>query len=102
MAARDTLRTAATEEKASNARRQANDAEAQAERARALLEEAIAQSGRLRAELDKLERESKEEPARTSKSADENANAAKPKKAAPKVKNRGVVKKKEKTNGGAP
>ncbi|MCL2777372.1 MAG: hypothetical protein FWD73_05155 [Polyangiaceae bacterium] len=98
-AASDTLRAASAEEKAAAAARSANDAGAQAERERALLEESITRSGRLRAELDALERKSKEEPARTSKSAskseNESAGAAKPKAAekaneASKAKNRGA------------
>ena len=82
-AARDTLRAANAEENAASTLRSANDAGAQAERERALLEESITRSGRLRAELDALERKSKEEPARTSKSANEivgvGAGATKPK-----------------------
>lgn len=65
-AARDVVRAVEVEARAAAARRSATDAGARAERERALLEEAIAQSGRLRAQLDALERESKEQPARTS------------------------------------
>lgn len=76
-AARETVRAAELEEKAFAARRDATDAGAHADRERALLEEAIAQSGRLRAQLEALERESKEQPARTS-TAGADAGAAKP------------------------
>ncbi|MCL2726649.1 MAG: hypothetical protein FWD69_19690 [Polyangiaceae bacterium] len=86
-AAKGALRAVSAEEKAASVRRSANDAGAQADRERALLEESIAQSGRLRAELDKLERESKEAPARTSKSANEPADAGAPK-ATTKIKDR--------------
>jgi hypothetical protein len=65
-AARDTVRAVDVEDRAASARRSATDAGAQAERERALLEEAIAQSGRVRAQIDALEREGKEQPARTS------------------------------------
>lgn len=65
-AARDVVRAVDVEARAAEARRAATDAGTQAERERALLEEAIAQSGRLRAQLDALEREAKEQPARTS------------------------------------
>ena len=68
-AARDVLRAVDIEEKAEGARRSATDAGIVAERERALLEEGIAQSGRLRAQLDSMERESKEQPARTSAAA---------------------------------
>lgn len=68
-AARDVLRAVDVEERAQAARRAATDAGVVAERERALLEEGIAQSGRLRAELESAERESKEQPARTSKVA---------------------------------
>jgi hypothetical protein len=68
-AARDVLRAVDVEEKAQAARRAATDAGVVAERERALLEEGIAQSGRLRAQLESVERESKEQPARTSAAA---------------------------------
>ncbi|AKV03481.1 hypothetical protein AKJ09_10144 [Labilithrix luteola] len=87
-AARDVVKAAEAEEKAAAARLAATDAGAQADRERALLEESIAQSGRLRAQLEQLERESKEQPAKTSTSANQasDGGAAKPKappKAAP-------------------
>lgn len=66
-AAREVLRAAEIEERAAASRRAASDAGARADRERALLEEAVAQSGRLRAQLEALERESKEQPAKTSK-----------------------------------
>lgn len=65
-AARDIVRAVEVEERAANARRSATDAGVQAERERALLEEAIAQAGRVRAQLETLEREGKEQPAKTS------------------------------------
>lgn len=65
-AAREIVRAVEVEERAANARRSATDAGVQAERERALLEEAIAQAGRVRAQLDTLEREGKEQPAKTS------------------------------------
>ncbi len=68
-AARDVLRAVDVEARAEAARRGATDAGVVAERERALLEEGIAQSGRLRAQLESAERESKEQPARTSKVA---------------------------------
>ncbi len=68
-AARDVVRAAAVEESAAEARRGATDAGALADRERALLEEAIAQSGRLRAQLDAVEHEGKDQPARTSTAA---------------------------------
>ncbi len=68
-AARDVTRAAVVEESAAAARRAAADAGTIADRERALLEEAIAQSGRLRAQIEALERESKEQPARTSTAA---------------------------------
>lgn len=68
-AARDVVRAVDVEERAQAARRNATDAGVVAERERALLEEGIAQSGRLRAQLESAERESKEQPARTSKVA---------------------------------
>ena len=42
-----------------------------AERERALLEEGIAQTGRLRAQVESAERETKEQPARTSAAAND-------------------------------
>ena len=85
-AARDVVRAAETEEKAATLRRNATDAGAIADRERALLEEGIAQSGRLRAQLESLDRESKEQPARTSaQGADAGAaKKAPPPKEAPK------------------
>jgi hypothetical protein len=68
-AARDVLRAVDVEARAEAARRAATDAGVVAERERALLEEGIAQSGRVRAQLESAERESKEQPARTSKVA---------------------------------
>lgn len=68
-AARDVVRAAVVEESGAAARRGATDAGALADRERALLEEAIAQSGRLRAQLDAVERDGKDQPARTSASA---------------------------------
>lgn len=65
-AARDIVRAVEVEERAANARRAATDAGVQADRERALLEEAIAQAGRVRAQLESLEREGKEQPAKTS------------------------------------
>lgn len=89
-AARDVLRAADVEDKAANARRSATDAGAVADRERALLEEGIAQSGRLRAQLEAAERESKEQPARTSAAANEkDAGAAKPKTTPPPAKKDG-------------
>jgi len=80
-AARDVVRAAELEEKAAAARKNATDAGAIADRERALLEEGIAQSGRLRAQLESLDRESKEQPARTSA---QGADAGAPKKPAAK------------------
>ncbi len=68
-AARDVVRAVDVEERAQASRRGATDAGVVAERERALLEEGIAQSGRLKAQLESAERESKEQPARTSKVA---------------------------------
>jgi hypothetical protein len=79
-AARDVLRAVDVEEKAAAARIGATDAGAVADRERALLEEGVAQSGRLRAQLEAAERDSKEQPARTSAQADKDAGAS----AAPK------------------
>ena len=80
-AARDILRAVDVEEKAQAARRAATDAGTVAERERALLEEGIAQSGRLKAQLESTERESKEQPARTSAAANDatDGGAGKPK-----------------------
>jgi hypothetical protein len=77
-AARDVVRAVEVEERAAVARRAATDAGAQAERERALLEEAIAQSGRVRAQLDALERESKEQPARTSMAGAQDGGVTRP------------------------
>lgn len=77
-AARDVARAAVSEEGAATARRDANDAGALADRERALLEEAIAQSGRLRAQMDSLEREGKDQPARTSAAANSDAGTRAP------------------------
>ncbi|MBS2016655.1 MAG: hypothetical protein JST00_27475 [Deltaproteobacteria bacterium] len=70
-AARDVLRAVEVEDRAQAARHAATDAGAIAERERALLEEGIAQSGRLRAQLEAAERESKQQPARTSTQAND-------------------------------
>ncbi len=67
--ARDVLHAVDIEEKAQAARRGATDAGIVAERERALLEEGIARSGRLRAQLESTERDSREQPARTSAAA---------------------------------
>jgi hypothetical protein len=80
-AARDVLRAVDVEERAQAARRAATDAGVLAERERALLEEGIAQSGRLRAQLDTVEKDAKEQPARTSAAAnapDADGGAARP------------------------
>ena len=63
------VRAVEVEEKAQSTRRAATDAGVVAERERALLEEGIAQSGRVRAQLDAVERDAKEQPARTSRAA---------------------------------
>lgn len=83
-AARDVARAAVVEESAAAQRRGATDAGALADRERALLEEAIAQSGRLRAQLDGATRDGKEEPARTSTAAANDAGTRAPAKPAPK------------------
>lgn len=85
-AARDVLRAAEVEEKARVARLGATDAGVLAERERALLEEGMAQSGRLRAQLDAVERDAKEQPARTSAAAnsDLDGGASKPRAVPPK------------------
>jgi hypothetical protein len=77
-AARDVARAAVSEESAATARRDATDAGALADRERALLEEAIAQSGRLRAQMDAIEREGKDQPARTSTAANSDAGTKPP------------------------
>jgi hypothetical protein len=85
-AARDVVRAVEVEEKSQAARRAATDAGVVAERERALLEEGIAQSGRVRAQLDAVERDGKEQPARTSSAAQNDVadgGAAKPR--APKT-----------------
>ena len=74
-AARDVVRAVDVEDKAQAARRAATDAGVVAERERALLEEGIAQTGRLRAQLEGIEREAKEQPARTSAAANDAADA---------------------------
>lgn len=85
-AARDVLRAAEVEEKARVARLGATDAGVLAERERALLEEGMAQSGRLRAQLDAVERDAKEQPARTSAAAnsDLDGGASRPRAVPPK------------------
>lgn len=84
-AARDVVRAASVEEKAQAARRAATDAGVIAERERALLEEGIAQSGRLRAQLESVERDAKEQPARTSAAANApDADGGAPKPRAPR------------------
>ncbi|HSO36890.1 MAG TPA: hypothetical protein VLT33_30395 [Labilithrix sp.] len=84
-AARDVVRAADVEERAQAARRAATDAGLVAERERALLEEGIAQSGRVKAQLEAVERDAKEQPARTSAAAnaDTDGGAARPR--APKT-----------------
>lgn len=77
-AARDVVHATDLEERAQAARRAATDAGVLAERERALLEEGIAQSGRIRALLETVERESKEQPARTSSAANAAGGAPKP------------------------
>lgn len=85
-AARDLLKAVDVEDRAQAARRGATDAGATAERERALLEEGVAQSGRLRAQLEAAERETKQQPARTSTQANDPDSGAKaPSKAAPKA-----------------
>lgn len=64
---RDLVRTTDAEKRSFDARRDSTDAGAHAERERALLEEALAQNGRLRTQLEAIERERKEEPAKTAK-----------------------------------
>lgn len=68
-AARDAVRAAEAERRASEARAGAADAGARAERERALLEEGIAQTGRLRAQLEAVAREAHERPATTNQAA---------------------------------
>lgn len=82
-AARDVIRAVDVEDRAQAARRGATDAGAQAERERALLEEGVAQSGRLRAQLEAAERETKQQPARTSTQANDDAGVKPAPKAAP-------------------
>ena len=91
-AARDVVRAVDVEEKAQTARRSATDAGVVAERERALLEEGIAQSGRVRAQLDSVEREAKEQPARTSSAAnsDVDGGAGKPRPKMPVAKDGGA------------
>lgn len=84
-AARDLLKAVDVEDRAQAARRGATDAGATAERERALLEEGVAQSGRLRAQLEAAERETKQQPARTSTQANDLDSGVKaPSNAAPK------------------
>jgi len=84
-AARDVIRAVDVEDKAHASRRAATDAGVLADRERALLEEGIAQSGRVRAQLETVERESKEQPARTSAAANTDTDAGTPKPKAPKT-----------------
>ncbi len=80
-AAQDLVRAADAEQRAATARLGANDAGAHAERERALVEEGIARTGRLRAELEAVEKQTKEAPARTNlagASADAGAPVPKP------------------------
>lgn len=84
-AARDVVRAVDVEDKAQAARRAATDAGVSAERERALLEEGIAQSGRLRAQLDAVEKESKEQPARTSAAANADTDGGAPRPKGPKT-----------------
>src|SRR5690349_8665167 len=87
-AARDIVRAVDVEERAAEARRAATDAGVQAERERALLEEAIAQAGRVRAQIESLEREGKEQPAKTSlQGADGGVSAPKTKPSKPATPN---------------
>jgi hypothetical protein len=84
-AARDVLRAVDVEERAQAARRSATDAGVVAERERALLEEGIAQTGRLKAQLESVERDSKEQPARTSAAANADGDGGASKPRAPKA-----------------
>lgn len=84
-AARDVVRAVDIEEKAQASRRAATDAGVLAERERALLEEGIAQSGRVRAQLETVERESKEQPARTSAAANADTDGGAPRPKGPKT-----------------
>jgi hypothetical protein len=88
-AARDVARAAVVEGNAQAARLGATDAGAIADRERALLEEAIAQSGRLRAQMESVERDGKDQPARTSTAASD-AGAHPPAKTAPAAKDGGA------------
>jgi len=101
-AARDVVRAAVVEESAAAARRGATDAGTLADRERALLEEAIAQSGRLRAQLDSVERDGKEQPARTSSAAADAgaAGASAPRKTPPASANDGGAPAAPKPNAG--
>lgn len=79
--AQDLVRAADAEQRAASTRLDANDAGAHAERERALVEEGIARTGRLRAELESVEKQAKETPARTNAvgaSIDAGAPVAKP------------------------
>jgi hypothetical protein len=89
-AARDVVRASEVEERAHAARRAATDAGVIAERERALLEEGIAQSGRVRAQLDAVERESKEQPARTSAAANADTDGGAPRPKAPAARDGGA------------
>jgi len=82
-AARDVVRAVEVEERAAAARRGATDAGVVADRERALLEEGIAQTGRLRAQLESVEREAKEQPARTSAAANSDTDGGARKSAPP-------------------
>ncbi len=83
--ARAVVRAVDVEEKAQTVRRGATDAGVVAERERALLEEGIAQTGRLRAQLDAVEKESKEQPARTSAAANADTDGGAPRPKGPKT-----------------
>lgn len=76
--ARDVIRAADAEARASSTRANASDAGAQVDRERAQLEEGLGQAGRLRAQLEALENESKRSPDRTSSVAKEDTKAAIP------------------------
>lgn len=101
-AARDVARAATIEESAAMARRSAVDAGIVADRERALLEEAIAQSGRLRAQLDAVERDTREQPARTSSAASSgDAGAHAPVRTPPNVSDGGAAPPVRKPQGGS-
>ena len=84
-AARDVVRAVEVEERAQAARRSATDAGLTAERERSLLEEGIAQSGRLRAQLEAVEKEAKEQPARTSAAATADTDGGAPRPRGPRT-----------------